>query len=178
MKANEAILGELGDLFTSAESVAVDAKENTEERDPLFVYEDDEDFKGAVKVDDNDEYEIEEETVEEEDESSDLFDFVDEIVAQKQDGEAASNDSVAMTNEEREACIEAASDAMMSRRMAPPEFEWGLDFIKKMYEDENAAIQARIDAVDRDAVRAEYAAEEAKEEAEEQKERERFIKSS
>ena len=71
-----------------------------------------------------------------------------------------------LSGEEIDACIEAATDAMESRKMPPEVFQWGLDYMKKMYADKDAQMRARMASIDWDAARARWAKEE-EEEAEE-----------
>ena len=81
-----------------------------------------------------------------------------------------------MTDEDRDACIEAADAAMTDPKMPPEIFDWGLDFIRKMYEEKDAQLRAKIESIDWNAARARWAQEAAQEEEQERAEREKYLR--
>ena len=147
MHAKDAIIAEMGDLFS--DNPAVIAKDESEKDvdESFIVSEDDTTFDNATIWDES----------ESEDTESDA----------KQTGE--------MTVEEIDACIEAAEDAMTDTKMSPEIFDWGLDFIKKMSAEKIAQIKAKIESIDWDAARERWAKEEEEEEEQERAEKEKFL---
>ena len=203
MNAKQAIFDELGDLFgaTSEESDAVSNEESGADDGELFLTEEVEGME-AVNEDDSDAAsdtsdstaEIEDDSVavddgtdDESDDSSDaggsanppdLFDSVYATAAsQKEPGTATDLEGSGreLTDEERDACIEAATDAITETKMSPEALDWGLNFIQRMYDEKNAKIRARIDSLDWASAKARWEQEDAEEAAREQEERDRYL---
>lgn len=108
----------------------------------------------------------------------DLFDSIYETAASQQEsgGETSVEGSGReLTDEERDACIEAATDAITETKMSPEALDWGLNFIQRMYDEKNAKIRARIDSLDWASAKARWEQEDAEEAAREQEERDRYL---
>lgn len=172
MNAKEAIVAEMGDLFLDNPAVvAQDATMNKDE-EGLLVLEDDTTFDTATAWDESDEESVEDDHETGEDTSApSIFDTF------KEDEESVDNADTTgnMTDEEIDACIDAADDAMNDTKMPPEIFDWGLDYIRKMYEEKDARLRAKIAAIDWNAARERWATEAEDEEEQERAEREKFL---
>lgn len=108
----------------------------------------------------------------------DLFDSIYATVASQQEPgveTSAEGSGRELTDEERDACIEAATDAITETKMSPEALDWGLNFIQRMYDEKNAKIRARIDSIDWASAKARWEQEDAEDAAREQEERDRYI---
>ena len=182
MNAKQAIFDELGDLFgaTSEESDTVSNEESGADDGELFLTEEVEGME-AVNEDDSD---ISDDASDDGSDAGgsanppDLFDFIDATAASQQEPGAETSTEWAgreLTDEERDACIEAATDAITETKMSPEALDWGLNFIQRMYDEKNAKIRARINSLDWASAKARWEQEDAEEAAREQEERDRYI---
>lgn len=203
MNAKQAIFDELGDLFgvTSEESDAVSNEESGADDGGLFLTEEVEGME-SVNEDDSDAAsdtsdataEIDDDSVavddgsdDESDDGSDaggianppdLFDSINATAASQKEPETATDiegSGRELTDEERDACIEAATDAITETKMSPEALDWGLNFIQRMYDEKNAKIRARIDSLDWASAKARWEQEDAEEASREQEERDRYL---
>lgn len=194
MNAKQAIFDELGDLFgaTSEESDAVSNEESGADDGGLFLTEEVEGME-AVNEDDSDAAsDTSDSTAEIDDDSTsddgsdaggsanppDLFDSIYATAASQQEPgveSSAEGSGRELTDEERDACIEAATDAITETKMSPEALDWGLNFIQRMYDEKNAKIRARINSLDWASAKARWEQEDAEEAAREQEEKDRFL---
>lgn len=201
MNAKQAIFDELGDLFgaTSEESDAVSNEKSGADDGELFLTEEVEGME-AVNEEDSDaasdtsdaEPGTSDSSAEIDDNSTsddgsdaggsanpqDLFDSIYATAASQQEPGAetsAEGSGRELTDEERDACIEAATDAITETKMSPEALDWGLNFIQRMYDEKNAKIRARIDSLDWASAKARWEQEDAEEAAREQEERDRYL---
>ena len=80
------------------------------------------------------------------------------------------------TPEEQSACMEAATEAMMDRRMPDETFNWGLDYINKLGKAMTADLKARWAAIDKDEMRRQIAEMEAAEQQVEASAKEQYLR--
>lgn len=109
----------------------------------------------------------------------DLFDSIySTAVSQQEPGTATDIEGSGreLTDEERDACIEAATDAITETKMSPEALDWGLNFIQRMYDEKNAKIRERINSIDWASAKARWEQEDAEEASREMEEREQFLK--
>ena len=173
MNAKQAIFDELGDLFgsTSEASDAVSNEEMGADDGELFLTEEVEGME-AVNEDDSDA-----------DSGGsanppDLFDSIYATAASQQEPGTATDiegSNRELTDEERDACIEAATDAITETKMSPEALDWGLNFIQRMYDEKNAKIRERINSLDWASAKARWEQEDAEEAAREQEARDRYL---
>jgi hypothetical protein len=163
MNAKQAIFDELGDLFgaTSQKSDAVSNEERGTDDGELFLTEEVEGME-AVNEDESD------------------ADSGSTAASQQESGTSTDIEDSGreLTDEERDACIEAATDAITETKMSPEALDWGLNFIQRMYDEKNAKIRARIDSLDWASAKARWEQEDAEEAAREQEERDRYLQST
>ena len=162
MNAKEAILEELGDLFSFAndEQERTDGTPSEDNTELLVSEEEIADLKPFHEVE-----EVEEEeqvTVSEEDSDS--------------DAQEGFQEPTQMTEEECAACIEAASEALLSRDMPKEIFDWGLDYIRKMGEIQCQDILNDFATLEADGLDERLAAKETEEETLEESEKEQFLR--
>lgn len=108
----------------------------------------------------------------------DLFDSIYTIASSQQNPGTESgveSSDRELTDEERDACIEAATDAITETKMSPESLDWGLNFIQRMYDEKNAQIRARINSLDWASAKARWEQEDAEEAARDNEERDRFL---
>ena len=82
-----------------------------------------------------------------------------------------------MSNDEIDACIEAISMSVASVEMPKVLFNWAMDILNKLHDEQLARMRAMRSSIDREAVKARWAKEEDEEEAMEKLEAERKTKS-
>lgn len=113
---------------------------------------------------------------EDEDESTDINE--DEDDEESEEGENPLLEGVDIKNmpdDQRRACIEAVSEAMRNKKMSNQAFDWGTDYIRKMYEEENEQMRQMVDSLDWNKIKQQWAEEDAEAEAQEQAERNKVI---
>ena len=185
MNAKQAIFDELGDLFgaTSEESDAVSNEESGADDGELFLTEEVEGME-AVNEDESDADSGSTAEIGNDGDAGgsanppDLFDSIHATAASQQESgveTSAEGSGRELTDEERDACIEAATDAITETKMSPEALDWGLNFIQRMYDEKNAKIRARIDSLDWASAKARWEQEDAEEAAREQEERDRYL---
>lgn len=192
MTAKEAIQQELGDLFKDFPTSAVVQDEVKDlsgaEGDEESIVDEGEGFyDGVFEFEEQGEESSEDESGSgrEGDEGIGFIDLLSEIDIpadygdnQPREGDEKRAEEVLpqMTKEEIAASIEAANEAMDTTKMSPESLDWGLDFLKKMYQQQNEQLRARLAQIDRNAARARYKAMADEEEARENADREQFLR--
>ena len=185
MNAKQAIFDELGDLFSATpQENNIGSSEESNADDDIVLLTEAEEGMEAVN-----EYESDADsgsTAEIGDDGDavggtnppDLFDSIYATAAFQQDNGADTSKEWSdseLTDEERDACIEAATEAITETKMSPEELDWGLNFIQRMYDEKNAKIRARINSIDWASAKARWEQEDAEEAAREQEERDRYL---
>lgn len=186
MNAKQAIFDELGDLFgaTSEESDAVSNEERVADDGELFLTEEVEGME-AVNEDESDADSVSTAEIGDDGDAGgsanppNLFDSIYATAASQQEPGTATDKEGSgrdLTDEERDACIEAATDAITETKMSPEALDWGLNFIQRMYDEKNAKIRARINSLDWASAKARWEQEDAEEASRDMEERENFLR--
>lgn len=179
MNAKEALLFELGDLFSTVTDEKVDdmvaVSESGEDGDGDFFLTEE---TADIEPREDNEGEVEEETIEQgvDKEPPDLFaspsDTSDDGYGDGDEGEIPISD---MSDKDIDGCIDAATEAITTVKMPKEQLDWGLGYLRKMFDEKIARLQRGIDAIDWDAVAASYAETDEEEAEKRQEERDRLI---
>lgn len=183
INAKEALLFELGDFGVAEDAKPKKSEEEISEMESgTFEVDENGNLVGWEKVETDDET-IEDDGGEEIPGAPSLFD------ALGRSGENATSESAGeeedvggvevelpTTPEEQSACMEAATEAMMDRRMPKETFNWGLDYINKLGKAMTADLKARWAALDKDEMRRQIAEMEAAEQQVEASAKEQYLR--
>lgn len=125
-----------------------------EEDEGLFVKGDDEAFFDSI---------AEEETTASEGEESKIEPVPQEEIS-------------SLSDEELKACITATNDALASKNIPKKIFDWGLDYLEKMYDEQNKRLEQKLNSVNREEARAYFKKEADEEERADAESRAEYIR--
>ena len=186
INAKEALLFELGDFGVAEDAKPQKAEDEVSEMESgTFEVDENGNLVGWEKVDMEDEEEGDEEVPG----APNLFDALGMAGGTQAGGDGENVDGepkfeneefegveLPTKPDEQSACMEAATEAMMDRRMPDETFNWGLDYINKLGKAMVADLKARWAAIDKDEMKRQIEEMEAAEQQVEESAKEQYLR--